>query len=86
MYLYKYSTVHLQKYCLEMLRFSCSLDKYVWNFYVKGAVNSSRNCYAQYNNQGKSCILLVSTVDLTFELLIKDLRPVSLAAFGLDVQ
>ena len=69
-----------------MLRFSCSLDKYVWNFYVKGAVNSLRYRYAQYINQGKSCILLVSTVDLTFELLIKDLCPTSLAAFGLDIQ
>lgn len=84
-YLYKYNTVHLQKYCLEMLRFSCSLDKYIWNFYVKGAVNSLRYCYAQYINQGKNCILLVSTVDLTFELLIKDLCPISLAAYGLDV-
>lgn len=28
----------------------------------------------------------MSTVDLTFELLIKDLCPTSLAAFGLDVQ
>lgn len=69
-----------------MLRSSCSLDKYVWNFYVKGAVNSLKYCYAQYINQGKSCILLVSTVDVTFELLIKDLCPTSLAAFGLDIQ
>lgn len=28
----------------------------------------------------------MGTVDLTFELLIKDLCPTSLAAFGLDVQ
>lgn len=69
-----------------MLSFSCSLDKYVLNFYAKGAVNSLRYCCAQYINQGKSCILLVSTVDLTFELLIKGLCPASLAAFGLNVQ
>lgn len=68
-----------------MLSFSRSLDKCVWNFNVKGAVNSLRYCYAQYINQGKSCIL-VSTFDLTFELLIKDLCPTSLAAFGLDIQ
>lgn len=58
-----------------MLRSSCSLDKYVWNFYVKGAVNSLKYCYAQYINQGKSCIPLVSTVDVTFELLIKTCVP-----------
>lgn len=69
-----------------MLRFSCSLDKYGLNFYVKGAVNSLRYCYAQYINQGKSCILLMSTVELTFELLIKDPCPTSLVAFGLDIQ
>lgn len=85
-YLYKYSTVHLQKYCLEMLRFSCSLDKYIWNFYVKGAVNSLRYCYAQYINQGNIYILLVSTLDLIYELLIKHLCPISLATYRLDVQ
>lgn len=69
-----------------MLRFSCSLDKYVWNFYVKGAVNSLKYCYAQYINRGKSCILLVSTVDVTFELLTKTCVPLPWQPFGLAIQ